>query len=100
MQRAANGRCEAWRKGKAALGRERHGTVIGAEMATNGADQYFIAMLRWVLAFLIIALIAGVFGFTGIAAGAASIAKVLFFIFLILLVLALLFGKRIWKDVP
>jgi len=41
-------------------------------------------MLRWALAFFIVALIAAVFGFTGTAAAAAGIAKILFFVFVIL----------------
>ena len=46
------------------------------------------------------AIIAGILGFGGLAAGAAEIAKVIFYIFLVLLVLSLLFGSRIWKNVP
>jgi uncharacterized membrane protein YtjA (UPF0391 family) len=49
-------------------------------------------MLRWALAFFIIALIAAVFGFGGIALAAAGIAKILFFIFLVLFLVALLSG--------
>ena len=54
-------------------------------------------MLRWTMAFLIIALVAALFGFGGIAAGAASIAKVLFFIFLVLFVRSLVFGASVFK---
>lgn len=49
-------------------------------------------MLRWALAFFIIALIAAVFGFGGIALVAAGIAKILFFIFLLLFLVALVSG--------
>ena len=49
-------------------------------------------MLRWALAFFVIAIIAAVFGFGGIALAAAGIAKILFFIFLILFLVALLGG--------
>jgi uncharacterized membrane protein YtjA (UPF0391 family) len=49
-------------------------------------------MLRWALAFFIIALIAAVLGFGGIAVAAAGIAKILFFIFLVLFLVALLSG--------
>lgn len=49
-------------------------------------------MLRFALAFFIVAIIAAVFGFGGIAAGAASIAKVLFFIFVVLFLISLVFG--------
>ena len=49
-------------------------------------------MLRWALAFFVIAIIAAVFGFGGIALAAAGIAKLLFFIFLVLFLVALLGG--------
>jgi uncharacterized membrane protein YtjA (UPF0391 family) len=49
-------------------------------------------MLRWALAFFVIAIIAAVFGFGGIAVAAAGIAKILFFIFLVLFLVALLGG--------
>ncbi len=49
-------------------------------------------MLRWALAFFVIAIIAAVFGFGGIALAAAGIAKILFFIFLVLFLVALLGG--------
>lgn len=47
-------------------------------------------MLRWSIAFFVIALVAALFGFGGIAAGAVSIARVLFFVFVALFVLSLL----------
>lgn len=49
-------------------------------------------MLRWALAFFVIAIIAAVFGFGGIAVAAAGIAKILFFIFIVLFLAALLGG--------
>jgi uncharacterized membrane protein YtjA (UPF0391 family) len=49
-------------------------------------------MLRWAVAFFIIAIIAAIFGFGGIAVAAAGIAKILFFIFLVLFLVALLSG--------
>jgi uncharacterized membrane protein YtjA (UPF0391 family) len=49
-------------------------------------------MLRWAIAFFIIAIIAAIFGFGGIAVAAAGIAKILFFIFLVLFLVALLGG--------
>ncbi|MDF1521932.1 MAG: DUF1328 domain-containing protein [Trueperaceae bacterium] len=47
-------------------------------------------MLRWSIAFFLIAIIAAVFGFGGIAAGAVAIGRVLFFVFLALFVLSLI----------
>ena len=49
-------------------------------------------MLRWALAFFIIALIAAVFGFWGIVAAATGVAKILFFLFLVLFLVSLLGG--------
>ena len=49
-------------------------------------------MLRWAIAFFIVAIIAAVFGFGGIAAGAASIAKILFFVFVVLFLVSLVVG--------
>jgi uncharacterized membrane protein YtjA (UPF0391 family) len=51
-------------------------------------------MLRWAIAFLIIAIAAGILGFVVIVGIAALIAKALFFIFLILFILSLIFGRR------
>ena len=48
-------------------------------------------MLRWALAFFIVALIAAIFGFAGTAAAAAAeVAKILFFTFSILFLASLL----------
>ena len=55
-------------------------------------------MLRWSIAFFVIAIIAALFGFGGIAEGAASIAKILFFIFITLFVLAIVFGATLFKK--
>ncbi len=46
-------------------------------------------MLRYALAFFVVALIAAVFGFTGIAVAAAGVAKLLFFVFLVLFLMTL-----------
>ncbi len=49
-------------------------------------------MLRWALAFFVVALVAAVFGFLGIAVAAAGIARLLFFIFLVLFLVSLVGG--------
>lgn len=55
-------------------------------------------MLRWSLAFLMIALIAMMFGF-GLVVKASFIAfKVLFFVFLALFVVSLIVGSRSSSD--
>jgi uncharacterized membrane protein YtjA (UPF0391 family) len=46
-------------------------------------------MLRWALAFFVVALIAGVLGFAGVALAAAGIAKMFFYLFLILFLVTL-----------
>lgn len=58
----------------------------------SSAQTEVIDMLRWALAFFIIAIVAAIFGFGGIAVAAAGIAKILFFIFLVLFLVALLSG--------
>ena len=52
-------------------------------------------MLRWAIAFAIIAVIAGALGFFGLADTSAQIAKIFAFVFLVLFVVSLLFGNRI-----
>ena len=52
-------------------------------------------MLRWAVAFFVIALIAAFLGFGGIAGDAAWIAKVLFVGFIIVAAIALLVGRRV-----
>ena len=49
-------------------------------------------MLRWTLAFLILALVAAMLGFGGIASAAAGIAQFLFFVFLLLFAATLIAG--------
>ena len=49
-------------------------------------------MLRWAVAFFLVALIAAVFGFTDIAAGAAWIGRLLCFLFLAAFVFAFAAG--------
>ena len=56
-------------------------------------------MLKWSIAFLVIALVAALFGFTSIAGTAIGIAKVLFFIFLILFVVTLIIGGTATKGI-
>jgi len=51
-------------------------------------------MLRWALAFLIIALIAGLFGFGLVAGASIEAAKIVFFVFLVLFIVSLIAGNR------
>jgi len=50
-------------------------------------------MLRWAIAFFIIALIAAVLGFSGVAQGASNIAYFLAVVFVILFVISLVVGR-------
>lgn len=56
-------------------------------------------MLRWALAFLVLALIAALFGFTSIAGESMSIARILFFVFLVLFIVGVVYsmltGRRL-----
>jgi uncharacterized membrane protein YtjA (UPF0391 family) len=49
-------------------------------------------MLRWALAFFVLALVAALFGFGGLAATSAGIAKTLFYVFLVVFLVSLIFG--------
>jgi len=57
-------------------------------------------MLRWSLAFFIVAVIAALFGFGGIAAGATEIARILFFFFLVAFVVSLVWGLFTGRRPP
>jgi uncharacterized membrane protein YtjA (UPF0391 family) len=50
-------------------------------------------MLRWAIAFAIIAIIAAALGFGGLASTSADIAKFLALVFVILFVIALIVGR-------
>jgi uncharacterized membrane protein YtjA (UPF0391 family) len=56
-------------------------------------------MLRWALAFFIIAIIAGVLGFGGIAAGASDIARVCFFFFVVIFLVSLVWGLMTGRKI-
>jgi uncharacterized membrane protein YtjA (UPF0391 family) len=56
-------------------------------------------MLRWALAFLVIALIAAMFGFGIVYSTSIFAFKVLFFVFLVLFVVSLIAGSRTPRDV-
>ena len=51
-------------------------------------------MLRWAIAFFVLALIAALFGFGGLAGDLAWIGKILLIVFIVLFVLALVLGRR------
>ena len=57
-------------------------------------------MLRWSLAFFIVAIIAAIFGFGGIATGATEIAKVLFFFFVVVFAVSLIWGLFVGHKPP
>lgn len=57
-------------------------------------------MLRWSLAFFIVAIVAAVFGFGGIASGATEIARVLFFFFVAIFLVSLIWGLMTGRRPP
>jgi uncharacterized membrane protein YtjA (UPF0391 family) len=61
--------------------------------AVTGAATEEPTMIRWAIAFAVLALIAGVLGFGGMAGEFAWIAKILLFVFLILLVISAVVGR-------
>jgi len=52
-------------------------------------------MLRWAIAFFILAIIAAAFGFGGIAGASMDIAKFLALVFIVLFVIALVVGRSV-----
>jgi len=52
-------------------------------------------MLRWALAFFIIAIVAAALGFGGLADASADIAKFLALVFIVLFVIALVVGRSV-----
>lgn len=50
-------------------------------------------MLRYAIAFLVIALVAAIFGFGGVAGISMDAARILFFVFIVLAVLTFLGGR-------
>jgi uncharacterized membrane protein YtjA (UPF0391 family) len=52
-------------------------------------------MLRWAIAFAIIAIIAAALGFGGLASTSADIAKFLALVFLVLFIIALIVGRSV-----
>ena len=51
-----------------------------------------IAMLSWVVTFLVVALIAGILGFGGVAGASIEIAKIIFFIAVVLFLVSAVVG--------
>jgi len=56
-------------------------------------------MLRWALAFFIIAIMAAIFGFGRIATGASDIARICFFFFIVFFVVSLIWGLATGRRV-
>jgi len=57
-------------------------------------------VLRWSLAFFIVAIVAAVFGFGGIASGAAELARVCFFFFIVIFAVSLVWSLVTGKKAP
>ena len=58
-----------------------------------------MALLKWALVALVVAMIAALFGFGDIAAGATEVAKVLFYIFAAVCAILFLLGLMTYKAV-
>ena len=56
-------------------------------------------MLRWAVAFFIVAIVAAIFGFGDIAAAATGVAKILFYVFLILFLISLIGGVTLRRRI-
>jgi len=56
-------------------------------------------MLRWAVAFFIVAIGAAIFGFGDIAAAATGVAKILFYVFLILFLISLISGVTLRRRI-
>jgi uncharacterized membrane protein YtjA (UPF0391 family) len=65
---------------------------IVAPVSNRRSKSEVLAMLSWVVTFLIIALIAGILGFGGIAGASIEIAKVIFFIAVVLFLVSAVVG--------
>ncbi len=57
-------------------------------------------MLKWALAFFIVAIMAGFFGFGGITSGASQIARVLLFFFVVISLVSLVGGFVMGRRTP
>jgi uncharacterized membrane protein YtjA (UPF0391 family) len=88
-QLAGIGRARAWQYNRYVPGSAT--AVLDSDARGPDAVQGGF-MLRWALAFFVVALVAAVFGFLGIAVAAAGIARILFFIFLVLFLVSLVGG--------
>jgi uncharacterized membrane protein YtjA (UPF0391 family) len=60
--------------------------------ARRNVETEVIAMLSWVVTFLIVALIAGILGFGGLAGASIEIAKIIFFIAVVLFLVSAVVG--------
>lgn len=78
--------------------------AVGTLSPCGDPENQEVAMLRWALIFLIVAIIAAVFGFGGIATTAAGIAQILFVIFIVLFLASLIYhlisGRRPPPPLP
>jgi uncharacterized membrane protein YtjA (UPF0391 family) len=78
---------------------------MDADRPQNAADrpqlpQKELAMLRWSMGFLIIALIAALLGFGNVAGTASGIAVTLFWVFVVLFLVSLLVSLVTGKRAP
>jgi uncharacterized membrane protein YtjA (UPF0391 family) len=58
----------------------------------QNVETEVLAMLSWVVTFLVVALIAGILGFGGVAGASIEIAKIIFFIAVVLFLVSAVVG--------
>jgi len=57
-------------------------------------------MLRWAMAFLVLALVAALFGFGGLVVASVGIAQVMFYLFLLVFLVTLVLGLVSGRQTP
>jgi uncharacterized membrane protein YtjA (UPF0391 family) len=62
------------------------------QRSKRNVETEVLAMLSWVVTFLVVALIAGILGFGGIAGASIEIAKIIFFIAVVLFLVSAVVG--------
>jgi uncharacterized membrane protein YtjA (UPF0391 family) len=62
------------------------------QRSKRNVETEVLAMLSWVVTFLVVALIAGVLGFGGVAGASIEIAKIIFFIAVVLFLVSAVVG--------
>jgi uncharacterized membrane protein YtjA (UPF0391 family) len=65
---------------------------LSRQSSKRNVETEVLAMLSWVVTFLVVALIAGILGFGGVAGASIEIAKIIFFIAVVLFLVSAVVG--------